>query len=462
MKKDLFKIFSIITILLSILIIGILNAIIDNIVPHISKVEFLSQNSIINPKIIVQFSNPISPQNAPLEIEIFPESKYSHRLQNNILIINFEETLKSNTQYSIKFPKDIFDTFGKKFEIDTIFFKTEELKLGYIKKSDNDIDKLIIQNIQTEEELVLLKHKDIKKFDYNSNYVVAIVETQEKTSDIAIVDRENNKTALLDLTNQNIISVAVNKNKNEFIYIAQDVEIKENYLLPTSLNKLFLFNIENNSIKTINPGNTANDVVDVDYFFDHDSIIYKSGDGTYYVASLSTFEFSPIGKFLYYGGSDLFIENLVFVNFNPLETYSSFPFISIFNTQRKETIITDQNSYVIDPTINFNGSYIFFAEKYSDFENFKGLFKINKYDLLNQETTEVLKIEEFSLELPSQSPDNDFVVFERYSKDALLDSKKHRNYIFQTKPAIGEIVIFSLKEKSIVKILKGIEAKWIY
>lgn len=417
--------------------------------------------SLVNPIIRVKFSRPVQRENINSQIIITPEVEFTTNFSRNDLEIRFPMNLDSSTTYTISFSGDILDIYGEKFGEEIEYeFRTKEQRIAYLKKGlFGEDDRIIESDLKFETHTELYSAKRIKDFEKNSEYLVVVVVNEDETQNIKVKNLRNGTENDFKLNSQNVISIDLNEDK--VLFISQKVEPRSNFLIPQGQSTTNLFNISSGELRLFNPKDTGIATVFANFTSDGRSVVYKSEDSFFYIADINEgAEPVGIGRFQTTGGFNRNLDKIVLTEFDPLEVYTSFPFITIFSSDRTMESITDGSVYVIDPKFYNNSDEIIFAQKYQEIEGSTGFFEIRKF--LRGDFETIFKFENYSLEIPQLSFDDRFLVAERYSSSDLLDYQNQRDFFNFRKPIFGDLVTFDMQSKEVIGICDNcIEAQFL-
>lgn len=438
-------------------------------VPHVREFYIEKGNAnnaaLVGQRFKLKFSRPMINDIATISkyFQFTPTLDFRLSWVNGDLYIIPSTNLVSNTNYSLKISKEFTDVYNNPLGEDFVSeFKTRETSVAYINKELTAIDKVIQLGIESNNSKILFESETIKFFEKNEDYlVVCITDETTKTDEIIVKDLKNNTEFSLGLKNQKINQLDLSTRYNSFMYITQNVEEKNGFLIPKSTNKAQIYDITTRTSKAFNPSGTAEDLLDALFTPDGETILYRSSDSYYYLAGIIS-ESDPIsiGRFTSTGGFSRSGTQIIFSNYDPLVTYSSFPFITKFTNERKSINVTNADSYTIDPIFNpAIEEEVYYAERFKEVTGAQGLFQIVKYNGTNK--TVILKDEIFSLELPQISQDGKFLSVEKYTQIDLLNYSNQRSFVNQRKPNQANIVIYNLiTNQKVIEIEDGIEVEW--
>lgn len=416
---------------------------------HIREIKVTGSQlsaALVDTKINLKFSRPVNRENIKNYISIYPETDFNANFIQNDLQISFTKNLDSNTTYSLKLSKDIKDIYKEDLESEFIYeFKTKEQKILFIKKENNS-DKVVESSIDFSNQMELYESKKIKGFKKVGNYLLVVTVNEDRTQNIVLKNLLENSIKDFKLENQSIFSFDMS-DKN-VLFLAQKVEVAQRFLSPQGSSTINIYNIENGELKLFNPSNTGVNTLFAKFSPDNQNVIYKSSDSFFYLANLDESEPVAIGRFKTYGAFNTDLNKIIFTEFDPLQTYSSFQFISIFNSNRELNKVTTGEYPVVDPKFFHNSDDIIFSSENKPLEGSTGIFKIVKYNGSGFE--DIYADDDNSLELPEVSFDDKYLVFEKYSKEDLLDFENQRDFIDYTKPLYGSLVSFDLNDKKFI------------
>lgn len=421
--------------------------------------------NISNQQIRIDFNRPIKKETIENNINIEPTIKFRSLWSGNTLVIIPDSSLDSQTKYTITVNKNIVDIYGDTLTEDFNYeFTTEIPKFAVIEKIPaSNLDTIAIYNADQTGRQQLLQRENIVFYGINSNYLVLVTEDKYKNN-IEILNRNTGEVKDFNLPNIRInsFSFSPSKYKNEFAYIKQEIEVYPTYYLPRSDAKVYVYNIDTQEEKEFNPQDTAKDVAFIEYSRDGSSLLYKTGDSFFNLAETDQQEeYVGIGRFLSNGNFNYDNTLLALINFDPLNTYTTAQFITVFDSNRNTKQITNGDTPALDPQFKNRTNEILYAEFWKELPTTKGIYKIVQTDLEGNKI-DIIKSENFSLELPTISADDRYIAMEQYTEINLKDYSKIRNYGFQNKPYSGSIIIFDTTTNKVYdNKLIGINVKWL-
>ncbi len=444
--------------------------------PHIRYIDVdggKDTAEYLNNKIKIYFNTPIerTEDNKPVDfkkyISIDPVTDYNLSWSGNTLFVIPKNTLSEDSDYTVKVNPGYKDVYGS--TIDEAFsytFKTKPLKLIYLEKNyPNGKDRIISRNAKNTNSEVLFEDDNIKEYSVNKDFVIVTTTNADKTDDIKTFDLNSRAKRDLGLTKTSVSRIDISNVVDSFLFVYQDVDPKGQLLQPLSSNTIKIYDLTTQTVANFNPASTANDVMDANFSPDGRSILYRSSDSSFFLSPLDlSSDPISIGRYTGTGGFNKDGTQIVFTNYDPLQTYSSFPFIVIFTSDRKTIQITDGSTYIVDPTFAKTTNNVIFGNRYQELLGAQGIFNISKAvpDASNIFTEhDIFDQTDNSVELPQSSWDDRYIVAEKYDKNALLDYQNQRNFINQRKPNKASLVIYdTIDKKVILEIPNAIEAQW--
>ena len=466
MKKDNFTKMTFGSITILVVLVGIFIFLNNFTKPHVNDIQIQGEKTAAdfsNQKLRFDFNRPIKKTDVTNLATAKPSSKFQAIWSGNSLFIIFNETLSTSTNYKVELNKDnIEDIYGVKPEANIVYeFQTKKQRLAYIERVNGQNDKIVIADVDFSNKETLYETPKIKFFGINSDYLVVVTEPS-KASDIVVVNRKTQEGYSLGFKNVLIESFDLSPTKNEFTYTKQDIEILNNYYVPKSSTSVQIYNLDNKEDKTFNPQNSATNVIEVKYSKDGNSLLYKSADSFFNLSEIDNSDnVISIGRYMAKGNFNFDSSKIIFLNYDPLLTYLKYQFIVTFDSSRNIKQLTDGTKSVLDPLYLNKSDKILYSELYKDLEGTKGIFNVSLIDEDGNKTV-IVKDENNSLELPKPSPDDRYIVMEKYNQTELEDYTSSRNFGFQNKPYTGSLIVYDSKDGTIIdKSIRGISAYWL-
>lgn len=361
---------------------------------------------------------------------------------NKTLEINFKEPLQADTKYLLKInstKKGLPETFSYEF-------KTKALKVTYIEKTkESSLHKIVESDINFSQKKVLFEKNNIKQFSRNKEFVVVLTLDDDKTNSLFLVNINNGSVDQIDIGASLVSSVSMSPTENKFVFNRSDAIQRGSDVIPSQEYNLNIYDIPQKKFIVINPQNTAAYILNAFYSPDGSAILYQTDASLYYLVDTKTYEnVIAVGKHDATGGFNFEKNKIVF---NDIIGYS--PGLVLYNTNRQEAILTSPEIYPIDPTFSYTSDDIYFSQKIDKNNPSSFLYEIYSINS-NRETKSILKQEGKSLEGAKISPDNRYLLIERFDDKKVVDPKDFRLVGFQVKPGVADIIVFDLKENKIL------------
>lgn len=451
---------------------------------HIRKIllekETNNMANIESQSIMFTFNNPVLFESINLSIDIFPKISFAITLTDSGFIIKFTEVLKYNTNYTIFINKNLTDIYSKQLNQEIKYsFVTMPAQFAYLERNyPTNLDKIVIYNVKENLINETFSAPIILLYDISNEWLIVYSIDSEGKYVLTIKSLNGKKEITLDLPDYQIAKVSISPLQDQFLFVArktikQEINGKEMLVADQRdpYNKIYLYSLDNNSYSPIYPTSQLADVIDATYTIDGSGIIFKSNDvlnpGHYLIYPLnSNLDSISLGFFTSIGNFNLSGNKLVFVSFDRLNPYAVNNYIGIFDSNRKETKLTNGENSVGEPEFGNLTNRVYFSSFYNDVEGTRGLFEI-KYIIDNRETP-LIKINDKSLENPKLSADENYLLAEMFTKDLIKNiftSNENfilRDFINHKKPGRGELILWDINlNSSILTIENGIDPKWL-
>jgi hypothetical protein len=416
--------------------------------------------SITNQTIKIKFNRPIQKENINQFISIEPIEKFNTSFTQNDLNIVFVNNLLSNTSYKFKISKELKDIYGNSLENDfEVNFKTKELGIAYISNDPNKTKDQIIRNsVSLNSPQVLFESERIESFEINEKFLVAEIYKFDSTENIVIKNLETREETDLGFNNRQILGIDISHD-NKLLFVAQDGSLQQNYFVPSNSASIYIYDLENKTLNLFLGGSLSKDIVEAKFTPLGNEVIYKLSDTFFYISPINDPNSSVVlGRYTSLGDFNNSVTKILFTQINFLENSTQLPLISVFTRDQENINITSGDSFVIDPIYYNRSDDILYSERIrllAGSSGIFGVFSINE----NGEKKEILINNEYSLELPSLSPDDRFLAVEKYSQLNLLDFKDQRRSFSKNKPRGGDIEIAEGENKNII--LNAYNVRWI-
>jgi hypothetical protein len=238
--------------------------------------------------------------------------------------------------------------------------------------------------------------------------------------------------------------------------------VESNFVIPLGPSDITIVDTDDFTTSNYEYSAFTDDVLDAYITPDNEGLLLRGYDSTFYIKSLRGSE-EPINlaKFIGTGGFNSKGSQIIFSAFDPSFAFASFPYISIYNSDRTTQDIKIEESYVLDPVFG-NDNSIYYAKRLKEFVGTPGYFGIFKY-IDNQEVS-VIQDENLntSFELPLLSSDDNYLCYEVYEESSMLDYSSQRNFINQRKPKKASINVYEFNRNgNVIEIPNAYDCRWI-
>ncbi len=407
----------------------------------------------VNQSIKLKFSREIKLDDT-FKVYFKPEIlNFSVNLNKNLLSIDINEPLKSNSEYTLKLTGQVFDFFDRSIALPSEFKFTTPKNLFLYKNYKNDTETLILSNADDFSKKEVYRSNQIKKFHASDKYIVVIEKLPNGYESIKLFDYEGNVILEEKDKSKIYLEAQISSNSKLLLFSSQDA-VMSTFLIPKDVSKLYLYNIENSTFNKLDT-NINSEVMDFYFAYDNQTVVLKKTDGNYYLFDITNLKSNPtmLGRFATFGGFNINNTQAIFTFYDPLNYYSLFPIITIYGANRQTRDITDGNTFVANPV--FGIDQIYYAQKYKDLDGSRGLLEIVSYNINNGEIKTLITHDGFSVELPKISKDYSLMAIEKYSTDSLMDNNKLRIYFNEVKPYNSDILIYDLQNLNLLKVIEN-------
>lgn len=447
---------------LALLVLAILNL---GSRPHVKSIYFeggaAQLTTVLAPKLLIDFAQPMDRQSVEDVLLLSPAVEFDTSWSLNKLQIKFKYNLDSGTNYHLQIGDQAKDIFGTQIAPVVDFsFTTPELSFVYLERNSREYqpDRIIRYFIGANTEKVLYSADNIIGFTENDSYLVVAVRT-ESGSALRIVDLKQDSFVTLDWGGDNLLvgKVHMSPVADQIAFTAQVVEMVNGIAVPKTASYIYYYDIPTRKLTRLPPEN----VLDMQFAPDGASLLFRGEDALYYLIELANPDnYVQLGRHFSTGGFNRSREQIVFVDYDPINLGSPYPFLNVYDRNRQSITLTKGESFVVDPEFFHNSNHLVISEKFSDLESSRGLFGIV---VINEDGTgqSMIKLPGYSLELPKISLDDQYLLIEKYSSENLTDFTGMRDYVFQTKPYQGTLVIYDLVQQKFLDVeLRGVESEW--
>ncbi len=456
MRKSL-ELITIIALIISTVLVGIVS------LQSSFRVSGTERNDDTN-VISIYFNKPI-PRDLDLTkyISSIPSSNLSFNNVGNRIEILLSNLSLGET-YNVKVDRSLPNLFNETLNQDTIVeFSTKNPKFAYLRNKDGSFA-IHTYDLKTQEDVLqYATSNEIRSYSITRKYLL-VAELQTLTDiKVSLIDiATKDVVEEINLSQSNLFKVELSDNNDFFIYISQDAKSESGFVIPLGSSKLT--RVEIDTLETINfsYNEFTNDILDAYITPDNEAMLLRGFDSTFYIKSFLTDD-EPItlAKFIGTGGFNSKGSQIIFTAFDPTLAFSSFPYISIYNSDRSTEDIKIEGSYVIDSVFGGDSS-IYYAKKVKELLGTPGFFGIYNY----KDNAEKVVIQDDNLdtsfELPILSQDDNYLCYESYSEAAMMDNSNQRSFINQRKPKNASVNIFEFQRKgNVIEIPNSYDCRWI-
>ncbi len=389
------------------------------------------------------FNEPVSKDlNLNDYISVSPESSFKVTNLGNRAEIIFDHILLG-TKYEISVSNSLLNIFGKAIkENSSVSFNSKHPTLAFYNK-DGNTSFIKSYDLQRQHEEILYSTENvIKGFSIKNNFLLVNEQPSLTDTKLVLINVSSKQTIkTIELEGKTSFKADLAADGSFFVYMSQNVRAESDFVIPLGPNELTLVNINNNSVADINFRKITEDVLDVFVTPDSSALLIRGYDSTFYIKSAhEDDEPVTLSKFIGTGGFDNKGQRVIFSSFDPTQVFTSYPFITIYNSDRTTEDIRFTEAFITDPTF-YEENSVMYAKKLKDLNGTPGIFGIFKY--VEGQETSVLESPDLyeSFELPKLSSDSQYICYERYSQMALLDFNNQRNFINQRKPKDADISV---------------------
>ncbi len=395
-------------------------------------------------------------------LTISPESDFKVNNLGNKAEIVFEQILLGQ-KYDLRIDNSLTSLFGTQIKSDTqISFSSKNPRFAFFSK-EGDTSYIKSYDLSGKKEDTLYSTTNsVKGFSIRNKYLLVNESYDEINTKLVLVDLDTkNVIRTTDLKNRTSFKADLSYDGSFFIYMSQAVKSDGDFVIPIESNNLNILNIQTGETKEIDYKRFSEDVLDIFITPDNSALLIRGYDSTFFIQSIAqNDEPVTLSKFIGTGGFNSKGTKVIFAAFDPTAAFTSYPFITVYNSDRTTNDFKFDGNFVTDP-IFYGESAVMYAKKLKDIVGTPGIFGIFTFDA--EKETAIVQSDTFfeSFELPKLSSDEVYMCYESYSQMALLDFNNQRNFINQRKPSNASINVMELGSKdSIVKIDNAYDCKW--
>ena len=413
--------------------------------------------------ISVFFSEPVQKDvNLKDFVSISPESDFKVNNLGNKAEIIFEQILLGQ-KYDLRIDSSLVSLFGTQLRSDTLIsFSSKSPRFAFFSK-EGDTSYIKSYDIVEQKEVTLYSTSNtVKGFSIRNKYLLVNELYEEVNTKLVLIDLDSrNVVRTTDLKARISFKADLSYDGSFFVYMSQSVKTDSDFVIPVEANNLNMVNIQTGENKEIEYKKFSEDVLDIFITPDNSALLIRGYDSTFFIQSFAqNDEPVTLSKFIGTGGFDSKGTKVIFAAFDPTAAFTSYPFITVYNSDRTTNDFKFDGEFVTDP-IFYGDTAVMYAKKLKDIVGTPGIFGIFTFDA-EKETAIVQSDTLFeSFELPKLSSDEVYMCYESYSQIALLDFNNQRNFINQRKPSVASLNVMELdSNESIVKIDNAYDCKW--
>lgn len=454
-----------------ILFAGILVVLNLRSVPHVRNVQVthLDQQGLVGAKDVsvrVSFSRPMQRQTLQDAVTVEPLAEFDLNWSGDNMQIKFRRNLALDTEYKVSIASSAQDIFGKQMSEDYNFsFRTYQPQFLYLKRDPltRSSNQIMQYNLATKSEEELIRAEDIKFFGYSNNKLSFITTNEDGSDAFQVWDRETRQISQIPLitTKFQVLRMSQSPVSADVVLLLQEVDTEQVVPVPQGSSFLKLINLETAQTRDFKLEN----VLDVNYAPDGSAILIRDASSIYYIVSVNGENVIDLGTHYATGGFNTDLNKVVFIDYDPFNVQTFYPNINIYDQQREAYNLTLGDKFVVDPHFLNNSDNLLISEQYAELEGTRGLFQVayisgDADDMgkhISSQSTPGL-----SLENPKPSPDDRYVLLERFNAEQLRDYSDMRNFVFQTKPFTGDLVVWDLQQNLLTDLqLSGVDIIWL-
>jgi dipeptidyl aminopeptidase/acylaminoacyl peptidase len=432
-----------IILMILILVLGILayiNVMIETNVNQVLLYGNQNQAQFANQQLQISFkTKAIQSESQKKSIEqsfwISPSATYSFTWVKNNLLVTFDSSLESDTEYKLSL-QDVRNVFQYNF-------RTKSHQLAFLSKSYDEsvVDKIFITNSKLEPPRIIFEYKNINFYAINQKYLVVGVNENTFISDkIYIKNLETEKVSSVEMADTIYTGVALANTSPELVILAR------NSL--SSLNQIQKYSFDTETIQNFVELPTPHTLKNVQYS-PKDSFLLFSDDlgNTFLQDTEATQKPELLGKFIDVVNPDteetrLLAGAILDDNTNKIE----YKIIDL-ETGNKKTILNQKDEFqIIDPYLLPTGDKVIYSAGVLDVSKYYTNYTLFSVDLKNdQPPTQILSTPGESYELSKVSRDSRFIAMEKSTQKSEVVSRVEREMGRVTNP---KIVLWDLKNNT--------------
>lgn len=406
------------------------------------------------------FNRPIlAGQNLDSLITIEPPQKLYFSSIGSELLIQPSLNLQSNTDYKIKIDsefKDIFNSnIGNTLELS---FKTRPLDLYYTTRN-GDVTSLIKRNIANNSEETIVSLQDLVKFSIGQDFVSLINRLNFDEQELVILKTDNQEQVRPLPPEYSVYDFQFVPNQPFAYFTARTATQDAEYGTIYSTRKLYLLNLQDFSFEQVSIPEQIEDLEELIISPDGQALMYRdTAESIYYLMDVTDPQ-SPVslGRFVSASGFNFNSKLLMFTTADFLNSSGEAHTVTIDSERAVEVVQPDTVANIDAEWANTTNAIVL-AKKYAELENTKGLFQLEL--IIDNQIARSIRVDNESLELPKVSPDDSYIVAEKYTQDNLQNLENIRSIGYQAKPGFGKLVVIDAVTWQILTEIDGLNASW--
>lgn len=415
---------------------------------------------IYNQSFSLYFNRPILPeQDLESLISIEPPQQLYFSSIGSELLVQPSINLQANTEYTITLSNELKDVFGTTIGEDLeVEFKTRPLDLYYTTNS-GDFTSLIRRNIDTDSEDTVVTLQDLVNYSIGRDFVSLINRLTFDEQELVILNTRNNEQIRPLPPEYSVYDFQFIPNQPLAYFTARTATEDPEYGLIYSTRKLYLLNLDDFSFEAVLIPELIEDLEELIISPDGQALIFRDTSESIYYLMDVTDSLNPVslGKYVAASGFNFNSQQLMFTGADFVDS-SGEPYTLTVNAERAVDGVQPDTIANIDPDWANTTNAIVLAKRYSELENTKGLFQLEL--VVDKQVVRSIRVENESLELPRVSPDDSYIVAEKYTQENLQNLENLRSIGYQAKPGFGKLVIIDAVTWQILTEIDGLNASW--
>jgi hypothetical protein len=383
------------------------------------------------------------------KLKLEPKADFNSFWFGNTLILNFNQPLKSSTNYKLSF-EDLKKDFNYKF-----FTKSQ--KLLFLEKSEmnkENVDKIIETDAKFSFFKEIYSSPKINFFRANKDYLIIgtnDIKSNFASNQLKIINLKTQENFDIKGLTQSFESVRIANKLAEISFLSKNPAINSTFIQKHNLD----FNENINLITSLEP----NKIKDINYTSKDTYLIFKDFAENVHIRLNN----EKAEEELIFLGSYKDITNLNFAETQLVTVSKSNEDLDEFklkNLQTKEekSIFKKEKDSILDLSL-FNSQDQIILTKSNNPNRSKDL-AVEIHNLKNLEQTKVIaKDDNYDFDFPKINLEDRFVVIEKTQKTDIRDTRVTKN---RSASNFAKLVIYDLGNQNLTeKNIPGIEAIWL-